>query len=103
MARDLNDDKPPELGSDAVSILEGSTFMLSDPIGDVPEGAVAGLFHQDTRHLNRWELTVDGQRPALLTSGTVDYFSASFNLTNPRLQAAAGPGNPSSIQRFRCI
>jgi hypothetical protein len=41
-------DAPPELGGDAIQVLEGSTFMISDARGDVPRGAVAGLFHEDT-------------------------------------------------------
>ncbi|MBA3690177.1 MAG: hypothetical protein H0W82_02050 [Actinobacteria bacterium] len=61
---------PPELGTDAISILEGSTFMVSDSIGDVPDGVVAGLFHDDTRFLSKWVLTIDGERPRLLTSDT---------------------------------
>src|SRR5437773_6952346 len=68
------DDKPPELGSEAVQILEGSTFAVSDAAGDMPPG-VAGFFHRDTRHVSEWVLTIGGQKPTVLTSGPVDYFS----------------------------
>ncbi|HEX9122813.1 MAG TPA: glycogen debranching N-terminal domain-containing protein [Actinomycetota bacterium] len=95
------DDKPPELGSDAVSLLEGSTFMVSDARGDVPAGAVGGLFHDDTRFVSRWELTVGGGRPQVLTSGTVDYYSAAFYLTNPALDGL--PAQSLSIQRYRFV
>ena len=69
-----------ELGS--IQVLEGSTFMVSDARGDVRDGTVAGLYHEDTRHLNRFELTVGGASPTLLTSNEVDYYSAAFFLTN---------------------
>jgi glycogen debranching enzyme len=100
-ARDPLEDKPPELGPDAVQILEGSTFAISDAAGDMPEGVVAGFFHRDTRHLSRWELTVGGKRPVVLTSGTVDYYSASFTLTNPELPGLAAQS--LSIHRFRLV
>jgi glycogen debranching enzyme len=95
------DDKPPELGPDAVSVLEGSTFMVSDARGDVPAGAVGGLFHDDTRFVDRWELTLGGERPQVLTSGVVDYYSAAFYLSNPALDGL--PAQSLSIQRFRFV
>jgi glycogen debranching enzyme len=100
-ARDPLADKPPELGPDAVQILEGSTFAISDAVGDMPDGVVAGLFHRDTRHLSRWELTVGGKRPVVLTGAAVDYYSASFTLTNPELPDLAAQS--LSIQRFRLV
>jgi glycogen debranching enzyme len=100
-ARDPLDDKPPELGPDAVQILEGSTFAVSDAIGDMPEGVVAGLFHRDTRHVSKWELTIGGKRPVVLTSGPVDYYSASFTLTNPELPGL--PAQSLSVHRFRLV
>jgi glycogen debranching enzyme len=95
----------PEGGdpSDAlqIQVLDGSTFMLSDRRGDVDEGQVAGLFHEDTRYLNRFVLTVGGERPALLTSAEVDYYSAGFFLTNPELPGL--PARTLSIARHRFV
>ena len=98
----------PEAGAAGVSaeaswiqVLEGSTFMLSDVRGDVPDGSVAGLFHDDTRYLSRFILSVDGRPPVLLSSGSVEYHSAAFFLTNPDGVGAA-PGGVS-IQRYRSI
>ena len=42
-----------------------------------------GLFAEDTRFLSRFRLTINGQRPLLLSSGKVEYFSAAFFLRNP--------------------
>ena len=64
-----------------LTILEGSTFCISDEAGDV-SGGTTGLFASDTRFLSRLELDVDGERPLLLSSGRVEYFSAAFFLRN---------------------
>ena len=64
------------------TILEGSTFCICDELGDV-RGTTHGLFADDTRFLSRLELTIDGKRPMLLSSGTVEYFSAAYFLRNP--------------------
>jgi glycogen debranching enzyme len=42
-----------------------------------------GLFADDTRFLSRWILTVNDARPLPLSSGKVDYYSATFFLRNP--------------------
>jgi glycogen debranching enzyme len=57
--------------------------MFSDSTGDVAAGSVGGLVHEDTRFVSRWELRLDGRPLSLLKSGTVDYDSAVFFLTNP--------------------
>jgi glycogen debranching enzyme len=65
-----------------LTILEGSTFCMSDESGDL-NGDTCGLFAEDTRFLSRFRLTINGERPLLLTSGKVEYFSAAFYLRNP--------------------
>jgi glycogen debranching enzyme len=84
----------------ALTILEGSTFCVCDELGDLRE-ATAGLFASDTRFLSRWVLTVNGERPLLLSSDRVDYFSAAFFLRNP---AVGGLGHDElSIARERFV
>jgi len=64
------------------TILEGSTFCICDELGDVRE-TTHGLFADDTRFLSRLALKIDGKRPLLLSSGSVEYFSAAYFLRNP--------------------
>src|SRR5882762_9101487 len=64
---------PPELGPGAIAVLEGRTFMYSNAAGDVPRGSIGGLVHDDTRFLNRWELTLGGATLLPLHSGPYDY------------------------------
>ena len=44
-----------------LTILEGSTFCVSDERGDIVD-PVMGLFADDTRFLSRWILTINGMR-----------------------------------------
>src|SRR5919197_628736 len=66
----------------SVTILEGSTFCLSDEVGDL-DGKTGGFFAEDTRFLSRFTLTINGERALLLSSGKVEYFSAAFYMRNP--------------------
>jgi glycogen debranching enzyme len=85
----------------AIQVLDGSTFMISDQYGDVHPGTAAGLYHEDTRHVSRWVLTVNDARPVVLTSNEVDYYSASFFLTNPDFDGILGKS--ITIQRHRFV
>jgi glycogen debranching enzyme len=84
-----------------LQVLEGSTFMLSDHRGDVIAGSIAGLFHEDTRHLSKFVLRVGDGRAAVLTSKSVDHFSAAFFMTNNEMPGI--PPHSLSIQRYRYI
>jgi len=92
---------PPELGTDAIAILEGRTFMFSDSLGDVPPGSIGGLLHDDTRFLSFWQLTLNGRPLSLLKSRVVDYYSAAFFLTNPDMPGIRA--NSLSVRRFRFV
>src|SRR5262245_16707646 len=81
-------------------ILEGSTFCICDEIGDVAE-KTHGFFTDDTRFLSRLRLTIDGKRPLLLSSGTLDYFAAAFFLRNPPTEKL--PLDAISIKRERFV
>ena len=84
----------------ALTILEGSTFCISDDCGDIAD-PVMGLFANDTRFLSRWILTINGARPLPLSSDRVEYFSAAFFLRNP-VVAGLGP-DEISIGRDRFV
>ena len=66
-----------------LTILEGSTFCICDEKGDVGFHEPSGFFTSDTRFLSIFRLTLNGDRPLMLSSGKVDYFSAAFYLRNP--------------------
>ena len=65
-------------GEPSVTLLEGSTFCLSDGGGDVRPGAEQGLFVSDTRFVSRLELTLDGQSPEPLALRRLAPYGAAF-------------------------
>lgn len=67
----------------AVSIVDGSSFVISGPDGDVLPGGVHGLFHSDTRFLSTMQVVVDGETPEPLAGRVVDPYSARFVLRVP--------------------
>jgi glycogen debranching enzyme len=83
----------------ALTILEGSTFCISDERGDISE-RTGGFFARDTRYLSVFRLTVNGQAPLLLSSGKVDYFSAAFYLRNPPTDGLAQDSVAIARERF---
>ncbi|HET9594559.1 MAG TPA: glycogen debranching N-terminal domain-containing protein [Anaeromyxobacteraceae bacterium] len=68
-----------------VSILDGSSFVVSDRRGDIDarRDQAQGFFFQDTRHLSRWRLTLDGVVPDVLSTDTLEYYFAQFFLVPP--------------------
>jgi glycogen debranching enzyme len=60
------------------TLIEGSSFCISDPGGDIVPGRPQGLFVRDTRVLSRWELTVDGKEPQPLAAEPGEPYAASF-------------------------
>ncbi len=84
----------------AVTILDGSTFCISDEVGDLTE-ETNGFFSHDTRFLSRLVLRLNGARPLLLSSGRVNHFAAAFFLRNP--VAGGLPRDVVSIARHRFV
>ncbi|HTZ93570.1 MAG TPA: glycogen debranching N-terminal domain-containing protein [Streptosporangiaceae bacterium] len=72
-------DLPPSQGAcSPVTLIEGSTFCISEPGGDILPDRSQGLFVRDTRILSRWELTVDGIEPQPLSVQHGEPYAASF-------------------------
>jgi glycogen debranching enzyme len=86
--------------SGELRILEGATFCICDRLGDL-HGNVEGLFTEDTRFLSMLKLTINGQRPLLLSSDKIEYFSAAFFMRNPLTQGLAP--DVLSIRRERFV
>ena len=73
------------MAGETISILDGSTFVVSDRRGDIDAAPDQphGLFYRDTRFLSRWVLTLQGRPLEVLSTDDVDYFSAQFFLYPP--------------------
>jgi glycogen debranching enzyme len=73
------------MASDTISILDGSTFVVSDRKGDIDAAPDQphGLFFRDTRFLSRWVLSVDDRPLELLSTDDISYSGAQFFLYPP--------------------
>jgi glycogen debranching enzyme len=78
-------------------VLDGTTFFRSDLDGDVDAGHAGGYFHDDVRHLSRWQLRADGEKMLAITAAPVDYYSARVVL------APTAENAPFSIRRDRFV
>jgi glycogen debranching enzyme len=70
---------PSALDSGGVTtLIQGSSFSISEGNGDLHPGSAQGLFVRDTRFLSRWEVRVDGHAVEALSVLRPDPFSATF-------------------------
>jgi glycogen debranching enzyme len=67
-----------QLGGGPVTLVEGTSFCLSDTSGDVGLGAPQGLFFRDTRILSTWQLRIDDDAIEPLTVVEDSAYHASF-------------------------
>jgi glycogen debranching enzyme len=77
---------------DALVIREGTSFLLTDPGGDVPAGNRQGfgVYHEDTRHLSTYHFSLNGTEPVLLLSTAELGYAMEQVMTNPTLTTATG-------------
>jgi glycogen debranching enzyme len=68
-----------------VSILDGSTFLVSSPNGDIDAGPdePQGLFYKDMRHLSKWKLIVEGAELDVLSTDASEYYYAQYFCVPP--------------------
>src|SRR5215813_7632739 len=68
-----------------ISILEGSTFLVANPNGDIDAGPnePEGFFYKDTRHLSKWKLTVEGITLDVLSTDANEYYYAQHFCVPP--------------------
>jgi glycogen debranching enzyme len=85
-----------------VTIVEGSSFILSGRSGDVHPGGAVGLFVLDARVLSTWELLIDGQPLEPLSVSVTEPYSATF-VTHPRPQRGVGADSSLLVVRQRWV
>ena len=64
--------------STPVTLIEGATFCICGPGGEIRRDRAEGLFVRDTRILSEWRLTLDGLSTQQLSVQSADPFSATF-------------------------
>lgn len=81
--------------------LDGSTFFITDTRGDIAGEQAHGFFFDDTRHLSRWRLLVNGSPMRLLTARNLHYYAARIYGTLAESRVGVNP--PVSVRRNRVI
>jgi glycogen debranching enzyme len=87
------------LGAGTVTLVEGSSFCISLPNGDISADHPHGLFVQDARILSGWNLTVDGLALEPLAAETKEPYRALFVGRVPRSDGYAD--SPLIVERLR--
>ena len=87
------------LGAGAITLVEGSSFCISLPNGDIQPELPHGVFFQDTRILSRWSLTVNGQVLEPLAAETKEPYRALFAGRVARSDGYAD--SPLLVERLR--
>jgi glycogen debranching enzyme len=70
-------------GSGLVTLLEETTFCISDASGDIVPGSAQGLFFRDTRFISRLEFRLDGELPEPVAVQPNDPFRCTFLARRP--------------------
>ena len=73
--------------TDALVLKNGNLFFVSQSDASVPlaRGHGFGLYYQDCRFLNGYELTISGRKPEVLIHTAEAGFMATLGLSNPDL------------------
>ncbi|MDP9999473.1 amylo-alpha-1,6-glucosidase [Pseudarthrobacter sulfonivorans] len=87
------------VGSGTVTLVEGSSFCISSANGDIHPERPHGVFHEDTRILSRWNLSINGQALEPLTASEKEPHRALFIGRVPRSDGYAD--SPLIVERLR--
>ena len=81
---------PVQVGPSSITINRDDRFLVCQPDGRILGGPDDGFFTRDTRFISGWDLRINGQRPVLLNSAPIQFFSARFEYTNESFLDDAG-------------
>ncbi|WP_104176255.1 glycogen debranching N-terminal domain-containing protein [Arthrobacter sp. Y81] len=87
------------LGAGTVTLVEGTSFCISLPNGDIHPEFPHGVFFQDTRILSGWTLTINGQPLESLAAETKEPYRALFRGRVVSLDGSAD--TPLIVERLR--
>ena len=86
-------------GGGSVTLVEGSSFCISLPNGDIHPAYPHGVFFQDTRILSGWSLTINGQALEPLAAQMLEPYRARFAARVTRTDGYAD--SPLIVERLR--
>jgi glycogen debranching enzyme len=81
---------PVQVGPTSITINRDDRFLVCQPDGRILGGVDDGFFTRDTRFISGYDLYINGQRPVLLNSAPIQFFSSRYEFTNDELLDDAG-------------
>jgi len=81
---------PVRVGPPTVTINRDDRVLVTSLDGTIDPRGDEGFFARDTRFVSGYELLLNGQRPLVLNSSAVRFFSARYEFTNPPLRDGDG-------------
>ncbi len=72
-----------------ITLLDGTTFCISESSGDIRHGGAQGLFVRDTRLISRLELSINGHVPEPLAPQAREPYACTFLSRMPPLPGLA--------------
>jgi glycogen debranching enzyme len=93
------------VGPPTITINRDDRVVVCQPNGRIDPDEEQGFFARDTRFISGYDFWVNGQRPTLLNSSPIEFFSSRFEFTNPDLIDEAGtiPREHLSIRLDRTV
>jgi glycogen debranching enzyme len=88
---------PIQVGPSTVTINRDDRVLVCKPNGRIDPDAEEGFFARDTRFVSGYDLFVNGERPVLLNSSPIQFFSSRFEFTNSALLDEVGVIQPHSL------
>jgi glycogen debranching enzyme len=82
---------PVQVGPAAITINRDDRFLVCQPDGRILGGIDDGFFTRDTRLISGYDLRINGRRPMLLNSASIQFFSARFEYSNDAFLDDVGP------------
>ena len=80
---------PVQIGPSTITINRDDRVLVCQPDGRIL-GDADGFFTRDTRFISGYEIRINGQRPILLGSTPIQFFSSRSEFTNDALVDASG-------------
>ena len=85
------------VGPPVLTINHGSTFMVTDLLGEIAANSEQGVFCADTRFVSVYRMFANGTPWQLLTSGTPTYYQARIHLMNRAFTTEDGVVPPGTL------
>lgn len=86
-----------KVGPPVLTINQGSTFMVTDEMGEIRPDSEQGVFAGDTRFVSFYRLFINEKSWELLTSAAVNYYAARLHFANPTVTTEDGEIPPHNV------